>query len=60
VSGVFQNSSAGTATVFVYEDCLQVAETRSGGVAVAGVQIRRGEVTLELPHSGQAAVVLWG
>ena len=44
----------------MYEDCLQVAETRSGGVAVAGVQIRRGEVTLELPHSGQAAVVLWG
>ena len=59
VSGVFQNSSAQTATVFLYKDCLQVAEASSGGATVAGVHIRRGEVTLQL-HPAQAAVVLWG
>jgi hypothetical protein len=59
VSGVFQNSSAQTATVFLYKDCLQVAEASSGGATVAGVHIRRGEVTLQL-HPAHAAVVLWG
>jgi hypothetical protein len=60
VSGVFQNSGRPVATVFVYEECLQVAKASSGGgAAVAGVTIRRGEVTLEL-QPVQAAVVLWG
>ena len=60
VSGVFHApNSSQAAAVYVYADCLQVAEASSGGPAVAGVRFGPGEVTLEL-RAAQAAVVLWG
>ena len=59
VSGVFHApNSSQTAAVYVYKDCLQVAEASSGGPAVAGVRIGPGEVALEL-RAAQAAVVIW-
>ena len=59
VRGTFRNSSASSATVFVYANCLQVAEAHIGGPPATGVQIRPGEVAIDLSNPTLAAVVLW-
>ena len=59
VSGTFRSSSASAAAVYVYANCLQVAKVHSGGATTPGVQIRHGEVTIDLSQPTQAAVVLW-
>lgn len=59
VSGTFRNAAAKTAVVYVYEDCQEIAEARTGGPAVAGVRVGPGEVAVELA-THQQAVVVWG
>ena len=58
VSGIFRQSSGSSATVFVYEDCLQVAEAHTGA-PVDGVNIHPGEVQIQFAQPKQAAVVIW-
>ena len=59
VSGISRQSSRSNATVFVYEECQQVAEAHGGGASVDGVKIHPGGVKIQFSQPKQAAVVVW-
>ena len=61
-SGIFRNGRGSKATVYLYEECMEVAafstRDRKGNARGGPVQILPGEVTIQL-RPNQAAVVVW-